>query len=169
MNTTEILGLVLRWLHILAGMTAVGGMVFIRFVMVPSRDAIPAESFKALHDQMRPRWSKIVALAVATLLVSGLINFVLITQTYILPPWYHAVWGVKFLVALVIFFLSSVLAGRTALADRLRQNIRMWLNLNLLLAIAVVMMSGILKSADKVPKHSVPVGQSSSSVAPPKG
>lgn len=152
MQTIELLSLALRWLHILAGMTAVGGMVFIRCVIVPSREAISPESFQALHSQMRPRWSKIVAVAVGILLVTGLVNYFINRDLYQLPKWYHALWGVKFLIALVIFFLSSVMAGRSALADRFRVNIRFWLNLNILLAVVVVCISGVLKVAPHVPK-----------------
>jgi uncharacterized membrane protein len=152
MQTIDLVALVLRWFHLLAGMTAVGGMIFIRCVVVPSREAISTESFQSLHGAMRPRWSKIVAAAIGILLVTGLINFIIIVKLYTLPKWYHPVWGVKFLIALVIFFLSSVMAGRSALADRFRQNVRFWLNLNIFLAVVVVCLSGVLKIADKKPK-----------------
>jgi uncharacterized membrane protein len=153
MQTIDLVALVLRWFHILAGMTAVGGMIFIRCVVVPSRDAISTESFQSLHGAMRPRWFKIVTAAIGTLLITGFINFGIISYLYNLPKWYHPVWGVKFLIAMVIFFLSSVMAGRSALADRFRQNIRFWLNLNIFLAVVVVCLSGVLKIADKKPKN----------------
>lgn len=152
MSTIEMVSLVLRWFHILAGMTAVGGMIFLRCVLVPSVGAISSESFQSLHGQMRPRWSKIVAAAVGTLLVTGLVNYFINRDLYQLPKWYHALWGVKFLIALVIFFISSVLAGKTALADKFRANVRFWLNLNIFLAVVVVCMSGVLKVAPHVPK-----------------
>jgi uncharacterized membrane protein len=152
MSDLDYVSLVLRWLHILSGMTAVGGMIFLRAVLVPSRDAISESDYRALHDQMRPRWSKVVALAIATLLVSGLVNFVITVKLYDLPKWYHPVWGVKFLLAMVIFFISSILAGKTALADKFRQKIRFWLNVNIFLAVIVVCLSGVLRFANKVPK-----------------
>jgi uncharacterized membrane protein len=155
MPTLEIVSLVLRWLHILSGMTAVGGMIFIRCVVVPSRGAIPADAFNALHGQMRPRWAKIVAAAIGTLLVTGLANYFIARHLYHLPKWYHMIWGIKFLIALVIFFLSSVMAGRSALADKFRANIRFWLNLNILLAVVVVCLSGVLKIAPRTPKADI--------------
>jgi uncharacterized membrane protein len=152
MTSLDYLSLVLRWLHILSGMTAVGGMIFLRAVLVPSRVVLSENDFRALHNQMRPRWSKIVAIAIGTLLISGLVNFIITVKLYDLPKWYHPVWGVKFLLAMVIFFISSILAGKTALADKFRQNIRFWLNLNIFLAVAVVCLSGVLRIANKVPK-----------------
>lgn len=163
MSSIDYLSLVLRWLHILSGMTAVGGMIFLRAVVVPSRDAISENDFRSLHNQMRPRWSKIVAIAIGTLLVSGLVNFIITAKFYDLPKWYHPVWGVKFLLAMVIFFISSVLAGKTALAEKFRQNIRFWLNLNITLAVVVVCLSGVLKTANKIPKNSSTTSPASTS------
>jgi uncharacterized membrane protein len=156
MEPIEIASLVLRWFHILAGMTAVGGMVFLRAVFVPAVGVLSDGDSRALDDQMRRRWSKIVAAAIGILLVTGLINYFIFRHLYVLPKWYHALWGVKFLIAMVVFFISSVLAGRSALADKFRGSIRLWLNLNILLAIVIVCLSGVLKSAKRVDKISPP-------------
>ncbi len=37
----EYVSLVARWLHILAGMTAVGGSIFARFVVLPTLEPLP--------------------------------------------------------------------------------------------------------------------------------
>ena len=152
MEPSELLNLVSRWAHILAAITAVGGTIFARFVVVPALDPLPPEQRASIHAAMRARWSKIVAGAIFFLLASGLYNFMVIVQTYTLPRWYHPVFGVKFLLALAIFAIASLLSGRTPAADKLRQNLRFWLNLNIVLAVAVVCLSGVLRTADKVPK-----------------
>lgn len=152
MTQLEIASLVLRWFHILAGMIAVGGMVFLRCVVVPTFQALPGEQAARLHDQMRPRRARLVAIAIGLLLVTGLINFGIISSQYVVPKWYHMVWGIKFLIALVIFFLMSALSGKSALADKLRQNSKLWLNVSILLAVIVVCLSGVLGLANKVPK-----------------
>jgi hypothetical protein len=66
------------------------------------------------------------------------------------------VFGIKFLLALAIFALASLLAGRTAAAEALRKNARMWLNLNILLAVLVVCLSGVLRTAARTPKEAAP-------------
>ncbi len=152
MEMGDVLNLVSRWLHILAAITAVGGTIFARFVVVPTLDALPADQQRALHAAMRVRWSKIVAGAIGLLLLSGLYNIFVISVSYTLPRWYNPVFGVKFLLAFAIFTIASLLSGRTAAADRLRQNSRLWLDLNILLAVVVVCLSGILRTADKIPK-----------------
>ena len=152
MDSGELLSLVFRWLHILAGMTAVGGTIFARAVVVPTLDDLPSDQRSILHAAMRARWSKIVTAAIGFLLVSGLYSVGVTTLNFTLPRWYHPVFGVKFLLACVIFMVASLLIGRTAAADQVRRNARFWLNLNIVLAVLVVCLSGILRSADKIPK-----------------
>ena len=152
------LDVVLRWMHILAAITAVGGTFFARLALLPAiEETLPADSRKSLHDAIRRRWSKIVAASIAFLLISGLVNFVArIVPNYELPKFYHPLFGVKFLLALGIFFIASVLSGRSAMADRFRQNARKWLTINAVLAVLVVLISGVLKTAEKTKKPAEP-------------
>ena len=153
MDSQYILGLVFRWLHILAAITAVGGAVFARFVVLPALAPLSSLDRDSVNAAMRARWSKIVAAAIAFLLVSGLYNFMMITLQYRLPSWYHPVFGVKFLSAFAIFAIAILLAGKTPAAETLRRNTKTWLNLNIALAVLVVCLSGVLRSAEKIPKE----------------
>ncbi len=156
MDALEIVNLLARWMHILAAITAVGGTFFARFVVVPALEPLPAEQRAQLHAALRARWSKIVALAIGFLLVSGLYNIGMISIRYQLPGWYQPVFFLKFVLALAIFMIASLLSGRTPAADRLRRHLRTWLNVNIALAVAVVCLSGILRTADKIPKERPP-------------
>ncbi len=153
MDIEALAGLLFRWLHMLAAITAVGGTVFVRAVVVPTLDQVAPDERKSLHAAMRARWSKIVAAAIAFLLVSGLYNFVMTTIHYTLPRWYHPVFGIKFLAAFVIFLVASLLTGKTQAAEQIRKNARFWLNLNIALAVLVVCLSGVLRTAEKIPKE----------------
>jgi uncharacterized membrane protein len=155
-DAQDILSLVSRWAHILAAITAVGGAVFARFVVFPALDPLPADQRGTLHAAMRARWSKIVAAAIAFLLVSGLYNFMMIVVEYRLPRWYHPLFGVKFLAALAIFAIASLLAGNSPASESLRRNARAWLNLNIALAVLVVCISGVLRTAERIPKDEPP-------------
>ena len=108
---------------------------------------------------MRTRWSKVVAGAIGFLLISGIYNYLATTANYTVPRWYHAVFGVKFLLALVVFGVASILTGRTPAADAMRRNLRFWLDLNIVLAVAVVCLSGVLRTAEKVPKQPTPAAE----------
>ena len=107
---------------------------------------------------IRSRWSKWVMASSGLLLVTGLVNFMLIVQRFDLDKTafpgskYHMFFGIKFLLALGVFMLSALLTGRSAAAEKMRRNERMWLNVNVLLAVAVVCLGGLLKSATRHPK-----------------
>jgi uncharacterized membrane protein len=153
MDAEFYLGLVARWLHILAAITAVGGTIFARAVVVPTLDGLPAEERSRLHAAFRARWSIIVAAAIGFLIISGLYNIGMTSVRFRLPRWYMPVFGIKFLLALVIFAVASLLSGRTPAAEKLRKHATFWLNLNIVLAVAVVCLSGVLRSAERVPKQ----------------
>jgi putative copper export protein len=129
---------------------------------LPALAPLPSENRDALHAAMRSRWSRIVAAAIAFLLVSGLYNFMMIAVQYRVPRWYHPVFGVKFLAAFAIFAIASLLAGKTPAAEALRRNTKAWMNLNIVLAVLVVCLSGVLRSAEKIPKAEPPATTPSS-------
>jgi hypothetical protein len=107
----------------------------------------------------------VVGASIGFLLLSGLYNFAVTVVDYRVPKWYHMVFGIKFLLALVIFMLASLLAGKTSAAEKLRQNLKVWLNLNIVLAVLVVCLSGVLRTAVKTPKVEVPAPVSSEKTA----
>jgi len=163
-----IADLVLRWMHILSAIALVGGTIFQWFVLSP---AIAGDKSNEIAAAMRSRWSKLVMAASGFLLLSGIVNLVLIVQRYEIlkegpGSLYHPILGIKFLLALSVFFLSSALSGRSALAVRLREREKMWLTINMSLAVIVVCLAGIMKLADRSPKAAGSAQAEVHSVAP---
>ena len=150
----DFVGLVFRWMHILAAVAAVGGMIFLRLALMPSVSVLGDDARKTLHEAVRSRWSRVVMAAIALLLVSGLYNIVVTAQRHELPAYYMPLFAVKFLLSLGIFFISSALVGRAPAFDPIRRNARFWLTLNLVLAITLVCIAGALRIAPKTPKPS---------------
>lgn len=140
------LSVVFRWLHILPAIIAVGGTIFMRAALVPALGELPDAQRSSLHEAVRSRWSKWVMGAITFLLLSGFFNFFTLIGKYKLPPAYQMMFGIKFLLALAIFALASLLSGRTGLAQRMRQNARTWLNLNIVLAVLLVCISGVMRN-----------------------
>lgn len=148
------LAIVFRWLHLLAAITAVGGMIFMRMALAPAVESLTggvlsADQRKALHEAVRSRWVKFVMGAILFLIVSGLYNFVARIKSPAFDPeykgLYHALFGTKVLLALVIFFLASALTGRSEALAKIRQNAKFWLTVNVVLTILVVCISGVLR------------------------
>ena len=163
----EWLAIILRWLHLLAAITAVGGTIFMRMALLPSVAVLADDQRKALHEQVRSRWVKFVMGAILFLIISGIYNFLRrlnppgIERPYI--PLYHGLFTLKVVLAIVIFFLASALTGRAAALARFRQNAKLWLSVNVVLAVIVVCISGVLRFVPNNPAP-LPAAQSSNQV-----
>jgi uncharacterized membrane protein len=153
---TCLICLISRWLHILAAMAAVGGPMFIRLAMLPAMATLTEDKRKQLHEQLRRRWSKVVMAAIVFLIASGLYNFISFRNAAVDwgPQWqsgshnmwlYQMLFGVKVVLALVLFFLASAITGRSDALAKFRENLRLWITVNLLLGILIVCISGQLR------------------------
>jgi uncharacterized membrane protein len=150
----DALGLLFRWLHILAAMAAVGGPMFICWALLPATQSLPDEAHRALKEGIRRRWSRVVMIAITFLLVSGLYNLIAFEKAS--RGWgqdwhdgpariYHLLLGVKLLLALGIFFLASALTGRSEALARFRENAKFWVTVNLALGIVLVGISSQMR------------------------
>ena len=147
--------LLLRWAHLLAAAVAVGGLAFARFGLLPAINGFDEETRERIHDSIRRRWLPWVIGSITLLLASGLANFLLFNARVKDEGWaggewmretsYHALFGAKFLLALVVFYLASALVGRGAGTQWVRNDRATWLSLTLGLAVAVVMISGWMR------------------------
>jgi len=156
----DILNLILRFGHIFAAMAAAGGAIFARFALLPSLPELDEATRKTFHDAVRRRWSRVVMISIAVLLISGLVNFVLFFGQYKVwgETWraayvalYHGLFGIKFILALGIFFIASALAGKAAGLQKIRDNAKFWLNVNIALIAVVVLISGIMRQTHNGP------------------
>ena len=145
---------VFRWMHILAAITAVGATIFMRQALVPAAATLSADQQAALHDAVRKRWALYVHLSIGFLLLSGFYNFIATLRGSEFPAGskYHMLFGIKFLLALGIFFIASMLVGRSEASARFRQRREFWLTLNVVLAVVLVCISGIMRFLPRDPK-----------------
>ena len=153
--TMDPVTLVLRWAHVLAAIVAMGGIVFARFALVPSLAELDAETRDRIHASIRRRWLPWVIGAITVLLASGLANFLLFNARVKAEGWangswmrmtnYHALFGAKFLLALVAFYFASALVGRGAGTQWVRNDRAKWLTVTLGLTLAVVLLSGWMR------------------------
>jgi len=147
--------LLLRWAHILAAIVAMGGLFFARFALVPALSEIDASTRDRIHDAIRRRWLPWVIGAITVLLASGLVNFLLFNGRVKAEGWadgqwmrqtsYHALFGAKFLLAMVAFYFASGLVGRGEGTQWIRNDRAKWLSVTLGLTLAVVLLSGWMR------------------------
>jgi putative copper export protein len=139
-----------RVLHILGAIILLGGLIHVRHVVRP---AVPESSADALSGGKRSSWAKWIGIATFFLLVSGLINYYyIITAMQRMAKPYHMLAGIKILLSLVLFMLAALLAGKTALAERLREKFYVWLTVAVLVGVAIVILGGVLRTFPRTPK-----------------
>ncbi|NDC54704.1 MAG: hypothetical protein EBZ74_10565 [Planctomycetia bacterium] len=167
MDTTSLVTLLLRWAHVLAAIAALGGLAFARFGLVPALAELDAATRDRIHDGIRRRWLPWVIGAITVLLASGLANFLLFNArvkadpafwggTWMRDTSYHALFGVKFLIAMVMFYFSSALVGRGAGTQWVRDDRAKWLGVTLALGIVVVLISGWMRQLHTGPNAPPP-------------
>lgn len=145
--TPDFLPLLMRWMHILAAIIAVGGSFFMRLVLMPSvKAALSDETHQQLRDALIPRWRRVVHTCIALFLISGFYNYLVVTRPlHADQPIYHALFGIKFLLALAVFALAIVLTSSGGWAAPFKAKAPAWLGLLVALALAVVLISGFLR------------------------
>lgn len=155
METDFLISVISRWIHIGTAIVLVGGTTFLRFVVHPVlRDAPPE-----LMTQIRGRWKRFVHIGIALFLASGFYNYFQAMPLHKGDGLYHGLIGTKILIAFGVFFLASVLVGRSAGTQKFRDEAPKWTLIVVGLSFLIVAVSGFVKvrsSADRSPVVSTP-------------
>ena len=138
--------IVMRWVHILSAIGMLGGALFIRVVLKSAIPTLPEEAREPFAVTVRARWKKLVMLYATLLIVSGFYNYLMVTRfDHPDTPLYHALFGIKFLMAMAVFALAMFLVGRTSLAQRIQSQDKLYLSLLAAMGIGVVLIAGYMK------------------------
>lgn len=141
------LAVLMRWLHIGASIAAVGGSAFLWLVFLPAaKRTLTPETFAELRAAMHRRWAMVVHCSILLFLVSGFYNYLFVTR-FGKEGAYHMLFGIKFLLALVVFALAIGITSRMSWAEGMRANPRLWTGVLLVFASAVVLVGGYMKVA----------------------
>lgn len=147
--------LLARWLHILSAGVALGVPLYLRFVQMPALGTLDDPTRGRVGDELARRWRIIVHVAITVFLVTGLYTFLGVARWREFPQdfkfRYHMYFGIKTLIALVMFFIASALAGRSARLAAMRANARLWLTVLILLGVLVVIISGTMRFMPQTP------------------
>jgi hypothetical protein len=122
--------------------TLVGGLLY-QWLQVTSWD-----DDQERQEASRKKWSKIVMLCALLLLISGLVNTARISMGFKLPMYYHILLLAKILLAFGVFFLSSLLAGRSETAKKVQADRGKWLKITGIMVLAIVMLAGAMKVSE---------------------
>ncbi len=100
---SDILTIIMRWLHISSMATLVGGVLYGRLVIAPAVATISPESADELGNKAAAAYRPLVIAAMIGSIMSGLYKL-LITPGH--RPLYHALLGFKLLLVLHVFAVA---------------------------------------------------------------
>lgn len=164
---TYFLKLVSRILHIAGAIVLVGGIAYLRKVVVPACTS-EGDVAEQLYAGRRKTWAKWVGITTVLLLASGICNLIHVMKgNPDLPGAYHWVLLLKLILALVVFFLAAVLAGKTSAADSFRNSAKKWFTICLAAGLTIVVLAGVLRSLH-LPPSSPEVEAKADKTEPPK-
>jgi putative copper export protein len=132
-----------RALHLVCAIILGGGVFYLRTILAPGGAA-------SCFGERRAIWARWVAIASAILLVSGLFNYITILRAARgagspVQFTYHIFFLIKFLLGLGVMFIMSLVAGKTAAAERVRQDMSRWLNIAWTSVMAIVILGAMMR------------------------
>ena len=145
--------LVSRWAHVGSVILLVGGMAFKMYVLAPSAELLSESEREGLRSNILARMRRFVHPLVALILLSGAYNFYARMNTE--RPW-HMLAGIKILLGLFILFIASALVGRSKGLQKIRDDWRFWLKVNLVVAALAVLLSGYMRFLQPKPTTEKP-------------
>ena len=141
----ELLNIVSRIVHVATAITLVGGTVFTLFVLLPSAKLLSQDAHDLLASEVKARWKRFVHAGILLFLVTGFYNYFQAIGLHKGDGLYHGLVGIKILLAFGIFFVASALVGRSAKLQPMRDKKSFWLKVLVLMAAAIVAISGYVK------------------------
>jgi uncharacterized membrane protein len=104
---SDVIFVIIRWLHISSVATLIGGMIFGRFVMTAAAGGLSPDSRESFLDRAAGLYRPLVFAAMAGLLISGTYQILLVSGH---PPVYHMLLGIKLLLAMHVFAVAILIA-----------------------------------------------------------
>jgi uncharacterized membrane protein len=133
----------LHGIHLLSVIIAVGGVLVLRFVVLPLIGSDEANSLirQAIHN----RWKLVVWIAIVLILLSGLANLHQAAMRVKMDMLYWIVFSVKFLLALVLFGIALLLTLPGESFEKFKQEREKWMHVIVALGIIIVFLSSYLR------------------------
>ncbi|MCE9545005.1 MAG: hypothetical protein K8T25_05725 [Planctomycetia bacterium] len=141
----------------MSAIALVGGLLYERIAIVGPAASLPEAARAEFLAASRRRWSKVVMITAFVLLATGLYNGGMNMYTFNttfsrdhavlnLPrPGYTIFLTIKMVLALIIFFIASVLSGSRPGTAKIRAEAGKWLNISIVLVVVVVGLGDVMR------------------------
>ena len=147
MDDLNVLHIVMRFFHIFAAVTAVGGTIFTAYVVIPATHVLTAETRDNFYEIARRRSAKLVAFSISLLLITGFYNYLMVQMPlHRGQGLYHGLMGVKIFLAFLVFFIASAVTGKSPTFAKIREYRKRWIRLQILASVAIIALGAILRA-----------------------
>jgi uncharacterized membrane protein len=138
--------ILVQWVHLIAAVTAVGGMAFMLFILMPSMRVLNEEQRAQLAKAVSGRFRWVSWGAIILLIASGIFNIRVRAWE---APWgtYWSVLTLKVVLALVVFTISLLLTLPIPGLESFRARRQRWLTIALSIAVFVILISAYLRGS----------------------
>ena len=103
---TDVLSVIMRWLHITSVVAVIGGVLYARFVIAPALTTLTAQEQETLGSAMAERYRNLLRLAILLLTATGLYNMIMNINR---GPLYQSLLGIKLLLVLHVFAVGLLI------------------------------------------------------------
>lgn len=143
-----ILPMLMRWIHILSAVVVVGSILSYRFVVLPAaKQSLEGEALDTFKYNLMKKWKLWLHSPIILFLISGFYYYMVVGRAmHEGESMYHMLFGIKFLLALIVFALYIVLTSTMKWSEKFRDNTLLW-RLLILLTIIVVLVGGAMRLA----------------------
>lgn len=134
-----------RFTHVSTAIALMGGSIFILWVLIPSSTQLLDAEHQKLQEAVSSRWKRFIHLGILLFIASGFYNYFRAMPNHKGDGLYHALVGVKMILALGVFFIASALVGRSKGLAFVREKRVFWLRLLVTVAFVIVGISSFVK------------------------
>ncbi|MDA0748967.1 MAG: CopD family protein [bacterium] len=140
------MNVVFQWVHLFAAALAVGGVVFLRFVLLPSVQDLQEAERKAFMDRVLKRFKVVLHASIGLLLLSGMYNMLVVAMHggLTVAAYLHVLLTKVFLV-LILFTIAILLTVPGEAFAGMKANRKKWLAINTVLGAVVLFLSAYLR------------------------
>ena len=126
-----------KFLHVMSAAIAFGGVAFVLWALMPSLGRIDSEASGKLMENAAVRFSRMIWIAIALLIITGIWMIIVVLTTAVPNPLYHSILGLKIILAIVIFVIAIALTLPGKAFQSMKQNRRRWMIINIHLFVIV--------------------------------
>ncbi len=138
-----ILRSVMFWFHLVAAVLAIGGVYFLRVILMPVVRTDGCEHAPALSAKVREKFRKLIWHAIAILIVSGGIMLALGWRGFFNGSIKQHLLELKIFFALVLFVIALVLTIPAKPSEDLRRKTPMLLLVSLFLGLIILLLAAV--------------------------